>query len=65
MATGETFNRWKAENCKDITIRFNVNGDADILNAINREMQSGNESRAAVLKRWIRAGIELDKKQKK
>lgn len=65
MATGETFNRWKAENCKDITIRFNVNGDADILNAIADEMRSRSESRAAILKRWIRAGIELDKKQKK
>jgi len=65
MAKGETFSRWKAENCKDITIRFNVNGDADILEAIANKLQSGDESRAAVLKRWIRAGIELDSKARK
>lgn len=63
MATGETFSRWKAENCKDITIRFNVKGDADILDAIDKEMRSSSESRASILKRWLRIGIEADKCQ--
>lgn len=61
MAKGETFRIWKAENCKDITIRFNVTGDADILRAIDQETQSSGESRASILKRWLRLGIEADR----
>lgn len=62
MAKGETFNRWKAENCKDITIRFNLAGDKDILDAIERRMKSGTESRSAIMKAWLRAGIEAEEK---
>ena len=63
MATGETFNKWKAENCKDITIRFNLKGDADILDAIEIATKTGEESRAAVLKRWLRVGIDSDRRK--
>ena len=64
MAKGETWKKWKAENARDVTIRFNVKSDADILDAIEKEVQAGG-GRSAALKRWIRAGIELDKKANK
>lgn len=62
MSTGETFRKWHAENVKDITIRFNLAGDKDILDAIERRMKSGTESRSAIMKAWLRDGIEAEEK---
>ena len=61
LSTGETFRKWHAENAKDITIRFNVKGDADILEAIERRIRESGESRSAIMKNWLRIGIDNDK----
>ena len=65
MATGETKKKWEDENLVRINLSLNRTYDADILNAVGKALAGGEDSRGAILKRWIRAGIELDKKQKK
>lgn len=65
MATGETKRKWEEENLVRINLSLNRGNDADILDAVEKALDSGEESRGAVLKRWIRAGIELDKQANK
>ena len=66
MATGETKKKWEDENLVRINLSLNRTYDADILSAVEKALgASETESRGAVLKRWIRAGIELDSKARK
>lgn len=60
MATGETKRKWEADNLVRINLSLNRGNDADILDAVEKALDSDEESRGAVLKRWIRMGIELD-----
>ncbi len=62
MSTGETFKKWHAENVKDITIRFNLKGDADILDAVDKAVRRSGESRSAVMKNYLRIGIDSERK---
>ena len=64
MATGETKRKWEEENLVRINMSLNRTYDADILDAVEKAMTSSSDSRGAILKAWIRAGIELDKQQK-
>lgn len=65
MATGETKKKWEDENLVRINLSLNRTYDADILSAVEKALGSAEtESRGAVLKRWIRIGIELDKQAK-
>ena len=64
MATGETKKKWEEENLVRINMSLNRTYDADILNAVEKALAVGEDSRGAVLKRWIRMGIELDKQAK-
>jgi hypothetical protein len=65
VATGETKRKWEAENLVRINLSLNRSNDADILDAVDKALGSSEESRGAVLKRWIRAGMELDKQANK
>lgn len=65
MATGETKRKWEADNLVRINLSLNRGNDADILDAVENALDSGEESRGAVLKRWIRTGMELDKQANK
>ena len=65
MATGETKRKWEEENLVRINMSLNRTYDADILDAVEKALDSGEESRGAVLKRWIRAGMSLDKQANK
>lgn len=65
MATGETKRKWEADNLVRINLSLNRGNDADILDAVEKALDSGEESRGAVLKRWIRTGMELDKQANK
>ena len=62
LSTGETFRKWHAENVKDITIRFNLKGDADILDAVDKAVRRSGESRSAVMKNYLRIGIDSERK---
>lgn len=65
MATGETKRKWEEENLVRINMSLNRTNDADILGAVEKALACGDESRGAVLKRWIRIGMELDKQANK
>lgn len=66
MATGETKKKWEDENMVRINLSLNRTYDADILTAVEKALEaSTTESRGAVLKRWIRAGMELDRQANK
>lgn len=65
MATGETKRKWEEENLVRINMSLNRTYDADILDAVEKALDSGEESRGAVLKRWIRLGMGLDKQANK
>lgn len=65
MATGETKKKWEDKNLVRINLSLNRTYDADILGAVEKALDSGEESRGAVLKRWIRAGMELDRQGNK
>ena len=60
MATGETKRKWEEENLVRINLSLNRANDADILEAVDIALARSDESRGAVLKRWIRMGIEAD-----
>lgn len=62
LSKGETFAKWHAENVKDITIRFNLKGDADILSAIDERVRESGDSRSSVMKKWLRIGIDSEHK---
>lgn len=66
MAKGETKKKWEDENLVRINLSLNRTYDADILTAVEKALEAtGTESRGAVLKRWIRTGMELDKQANK
>ena len=66
MATGETKRKWEADNLVRINLSLNRSNDADILDAVEKALEEYLDiSRGAVLKRWIRMGIELDKQANK
>ena len=65
MSKGETWKKWERENTTTLNLRLHHTHDADILDAVKKALDSGEESRGAVLKRWIRAGMELDKQANK
>jgi hypothetical protein len=65
MATGETKRKWEEENLVRINMSLNRTYDADILAAVENALDRGEESRGAVLKRWIRAGMGLDRQANK
>jgi hypothetical protein len=65
LATGETKKRWEGENVVRVNLNLNKNYDADILDALARAKEETGEASGAAMKRWARAGIELDKGTKK
>lgn len=65
MAKGETKKKWEDENLVRINLSLNRTYDADILAAVDAALDRSDESRGAVLKRWIRIGMGLDKQANK
>lgn len=64
LATGETRRKWAEENVLRVVVNLNRTYDADIVDALARTEKENGEMKATAMKRWARAGIELDKQRK-